>query len=99
MIDIDIFAFNFTIEEERMMAKSLKLEDVDITQNFLPLTWLFLLSSPSRKLAQIEHSLTAVGSGQTSLEIKAANGVVIATEKKLPSILVDETSVSVYDAF
>ncbi|KAK1324754.1 Proteasome subunit alpha type-2 [Acorus calamus] len=35
----------------------------------------------------------AVGSGQTSLGIKAANGVVIATEKKLPSILVDETSV------
>ena len=26
----------------------------------------------------------------------AANGVVIATEKKLPSILVDETSVSIY---
>ncbi|KAK7850688.1 proteasome subunit alpha type-2-a [Quercus suber] len=42
-------------------------------------------SSPSGKLVQIEHALTAVGS--------AANGVVIATEKKLPSILVDETSV------
>ena len=28
------------------------------------------------------------------LGIAAANGVVIATEKKLPSILVDETSVS-----
>ncbi|KAK8551382.1 hypothetical protein V6N12_040025 [Hibiscus sabdariffa] len=41
--------------------------------------------SPSGKLVQIEHALTAVGS--------AANGVVIATEKKLPSILVDETSV------
>ncbi|XP_054811544.1 proteasome subunit alpha type-2-A-like isoform X3 [Prosopis cineraria] len=48
--------------------------------------------SPSGKLVQIEHALTAVGSGQTSLGIKAANGVVIATEKKLPSILVDETS-------
>ncbi|KAL1081550.1 hypothetical protein V6Z11_D09G072700 [Gossypium hirsutum] len=48
---------------------------------------------PSGKLVQIEHALTAVGSGQTSLGIKAANGVVIATEKKLPSILVDETSV------
>ncbi|GJN40750.1 hypothetical protein PR202_gn00048 [Eleusine coracana subsp. coracana] len=47
--------------------------------------------SPSGKLVQIEHALTAVGSGQTSLGIKAANGVVIATEKKLPSILVDET--------
>ncbi|KAK1273873.1 Proteasome subunit alpha type-2 [Acorus gramineus] len=49
--------------------------------------------SPSGKLVQIEHALMAVGSGQTSLGIKAANGVVIATEKKLPSILVDETSV------
>ncbi|BBH01475.1 N-terminal nucleophile aminohydrolases superfamily protein [Prunus dulcis] len=49
--------------------------------------------SPSGKLVQIEHALTAVGSGQTSLGIKAANGVVIATEKKLPSILVDETSI------
>ncbi|CAN0843317.1 Proteasome subunit alpha type-2-B [Linum grandiflorum] len=50
--------------------------------------------SPSGKLVQIEHALTAVGSGQTALGIKAANGVVIATEKKLPSILVDEASVS-----
>ncbi|CAN6985287.1 unnamed protein product, partial [Brassica oleracea var. botrytis] len=50
--------------------------------------------SPSGKLVQIEHALTAVGSGQTSLEIKASNGVVIATEKKLPSILVDEASLS-----
>ncbi|THG14236.1 hypothetical protein TEA_009219 [Camellia sinensis var. sinensis] len=52
--------------------------------------------SPSGKLVQIEHALTAVGSGQTSLGIKAANGVVIATEKKLPSILVDEASQLVY---
>ncbi|XP_065864956.1 pre-rRNA-processing protein ESF2 isoform X2 [Euphorbia lathyris] len=44
--------------------------------------------SPSGKLVQIEHALTAVGSGQ-----KAANGVVITTEKKLPSILVDEASI------
>ncbi|KAJ6858331.1 hypothetical protein NC652_040797 [Populus alba x Populus x berolinensis] len=49
--------------------------------------------SPTGKLVQIEQALTAVGSGQTSLGIKAANGVVIATEKKLPSILVDESSV------
>ncbi|KAJ6882800.1 hypothetical protein NC651_029162 [Populus alba x Populus x berolinensis] len=51
--------------------------------------------SPTGKLVQIEHALIAVGSGQTSLGIKAANGVVIATEKKLPSILVDESSVNV----
>jgi 20S proteasome subunit alpha 2 len=42
---------------------------------------------------QIEYALTAVSAGQTSLGIKASNGVVIATEKKLPSILVDENSV------
>ncbi|GJX38010.1 proteasome subunit alpha type-2-A [Tanacetum coccineum] len=44
--------------------------------------------SPSGKLVQIEHALTAVGSGQTSLGIK-----VTAANAKLPSILVDETSV------
>ncbi|XP_043806210.1 proteasome subunit alpha type-2-A isoform X1 [Manihot esculenta] len=55
--------------------------------------------SPSGKLVQIEHALTAVGSGQTSLGIKAANGVVIATEKKLPSILVDEASVRHISSF
>ncbi|TYJ43749.1 hypothetical protein E1A91_A03G174100v1, partial [Gossypium mustelinum] len=54
---------------------------------------LLLLVRPSGKLVQNEHALAAVGSGQTSLGIKAANGVVIATEKKLPSTLVDETSV------
>jgi len=32
------------------------------------------------------------------LILAAANGVVIATEKKLPSILVDETSVSLFSA-
>ncbi|TYI47268.1 hypothetical protein E1A91_D13G161200v1 [Gossypium mustelinum] len=62
--------------------------------NFFPSRFLLLLLvRPSGKLVQIEHALTAVGSGQRSLGIKAANGVVNATEKKLPSILVDETSV------
>ncbi|KAI8011685.1 Proteasome subunit alpha type-2-A [Camellia lanceoleosa] len=50
--------------------------------------------SPSGKLVQIEHALIVVGSGQTSLGIKATNGAVIATEKKRPSILVDEASVN-----
>jgi len=49
--------------------------------------------SPSGKLMQIEYALTAVAAGATSLGIKASNGVVVATEKKLPSILVDEDSV------
>jgi len=48
--------------------------------------------SSQGKLHQIEYALTAVEKGDTCLGIKAANGVVLATEKKLPSILVDETS-------
>mmetsp|Transcript_925 Transcript_925/g.2414 ORF Transcript_925/g.2414 Transcript_925/m.2414 type:complete len:237 (-) Transcript_925:114-824(-) len=48
--------------------------------------------SPSGKLVQIEYALNAVSSGSTSIGIKAKNGVVIATEKKLPA-LIDETSV------
>ena len=48
--------------------------------------------SPSGKLVQIEYALNAVAGGATSLGVKAKNGVVIATEKKLPSILIDETS-------
>lgn len=42
---------------------------------------------------QIEYALNAVAGGATSLGISATDGVVIATEKKLPSILVDETTV------
>uniref|UniRef100_A0A7S1CLS3 Proteasome subunit alpha type n=1 Tax=Bicosoecida sp. CB-2014 TaxID=1486930 RepID=A0A7S1CLS3_9STRA len=49
--------------------------------------------SPSGKLLQIEHALKAVQGGKTSLGIQATNGVVIATEKKLPSPLIDEESV------
>jgi 20S proteasome subunit alpha 2 len=47
--------------------------------------------SPSGKLVQIEYALHAVSAGATSLGIKAKNGVVIATEKKLPPLM-DETS-------
>ncbi|GMH37942.1 hypothetical protein BSKO_05826 [Bryopsis sp. KO-2023] len=50
--------------------------------------------SPSGKLVQIEHALNAVAQGATSLGIKASNGVVIATEKKLPSMLIDESTVN-----
>jgi len=48
--------------------------------------------SPSGKLVQIEYALHAVASGSTALGIKARNGVVIATEKKLP-VLMDTSSV------
>eukprot|EP01006_Ploeotia_vitrea_P011494 TRINITY_DN30601_c0_g1_i1.p1 TRINITY_DN30601_c0_g1~~TRINITY_DN30601_c0_g1_i1.p1 ORF type:complete len:151 (+),score=83.53 TRINITY_DN30601_c0_g1_i1:30-482(+) len=49
--------------------------------------------TPSGKLVQIDYALNAVAAGKTSLGIKASNGVVIATEKRVPSVLVDETSV------
>jgi len=49
--------------------------------------------SPSGKLVQIEYALNAVNStGKPALGIKAKNGVVIATEKKVSSVLVDESS-------
>merc|ERR1711973_562052 len=47
--------------------------------------------SPSGKLVQIEYALAAVAAG--SVGIKAANGVVLATEKKHRSILYEEHSV------
>lgn len=49
--------------------------------------------SPSGKLVQIEYALNAVNAGKTSLGIKANNGVVIASEKKVPSPLVDASTV------
>jgi len=48
--------------------------------------------SPSGKLVQIEYALARVASGATSLAVKAKNGVVVATEKKLP-VLMDPSSV------
>ena len=49
--------------------------------------------SPSGELVQIKHALAAIGAGATSLGIKAKDGVVLATEKKVPSALVDATTV------
>lgn len=48
--------------------------------------------SPSGKLAQIEYALAAVQAGGTSIGIKAFNGVVLVTEKKLPTTLIDPNS-------
>ena len=50
--------------------------------------------SPSGKLVQIEYALNAVAAGRTSLGIKATNGVVIASEKKIPSVLVDPATIA-----
>merc|ERR1712086_351672 len=49
--------------------------------------------SPSGKLVQIEYAISAVQQRPTALGIKATNGVVVATEKKMPTPLIDETSV------
>lgn len=63
--------------------------------------------SPSGKLVQIEYALNAVSGGMTSIGIKgicnynsflfesplARNGVVVATEKKSPSPLVDISTI------
>lgn len=46
--------------------------------------------SPNGKLIQIEYALQAVNSGVTSVGIKAQNGVVLATEKKLTSPLAEK---------
>lgn len=48
--------------------------------------------SPSGKLVQIEYALNAVAGGSTALGIKAKNGIVLATEKRLPSPLMDDGS-------
>ncbi|KAH8705776.1 putative proteasome component Pre8 [Talaromyces proteolyticus] len=48
--------------------------------------------SPSGKLVQIEYALNAVNTGVTALGIKATNGVVLATEKKSSSPLIDPPS-------
>ncbi|KAB0374478.1 hypothetical protein FD755_012970 [Muntiacus reevesi] len=60
----------------------------------------FLLTafSPSGKLVQIEYALAAVAGGAPSVGIKAANGVVLATEKKQKPILYDEQSVHKVEA-
>eukprot|EP01010_Urceolus_cornutus_P000935 NODE_1445_length_913_cov_232.686343_g1116_i0.p1 GENE.NODE_1445_length_913_cov_232.686343_g1116_i0~~NODE_1445_length_913_cov_232.686343_g1116_i0.p1 ORF type:complete len:253 (+),score=69.10 NODE_1445_length_913_cov_232.686343_g1116_i0:54-761(+) len=49
--------------------------------------------SPTGKLGQIDHAIAAVGQGSTSLAIKATNGVVLATEKKMGTPLMDATSI------
>ena len=55
----------------------------------------FSLTTFSRtgKLLQIEYALTAVSNGRPSLGICARDGVVLATDKKLSSSLVDVESV------
>jgi len=49
--------------------------------------------SPSGKLVQIEYALAAVAAGHPAVGIKTNNAVVLATEKKHKSILVEEHSI------
>ena len=51
----------------------------------------------SGELTQVRHALTAVGNGETTVGIRAKNGIVIAAEKKLPTILIDESSIHKID--
>lgn len=48
--------------------------------------------SPSGKLVQIEYALACVAGGDPALGIKAKNGVVLATEKKVTTPLMDDTT-------
>ena len=59
--------------------------------------------SSSGKLLQIEYALNAVNKGKMSVGVTgndmerqlslATNGVVIATERKVPTILIEESSI------
>lgn len=51
----------------------------------------------SGELTQVRHALTAVNNGETVIGIRAKNGIVIACEKKLQSILIDEGSIHKVD--
>ena len=53
--------------------------------------------SPSGKLGQIEHALAAVASGKPALGIRCKDGVILATEKKFQSSLVDQESIRKVD--
>ena len=47
--------------------------------------------SPTGKLLQIEYALKAVNQGKAALGIRASNGVVIATDKKIPTVLIEDS--------
>ena len=55
----------------------------------------FSLTTFSRtgKLLPLEYALNAVANGRTTLGIMCGEGVVLATDKKMPSALVDDSNV------
>lgn len=50
--------------------------------------------SPTGKLSQIEYALKAVSHGITCIGIKAKNGIVIVTEKKTASPLIEDDTIT-----
>ena len=60
----------------------------------------FSLTTFSRtgKLLPIEYALNAVANGRTCLGICAVDGVVLATDRKMPSPLVDSAAVHKIEA-
>jgi 20S proteasome subunit alpha 5 len=50
--------------------------------------------SPEGRIFQIEYAIQAIKLGSTSVGIQTAEGVVIGAEKRVPSPLVDHTSVN-----
>lgn len=60
----------------------------------------FSLTTFSRtgKLLPIEYALNAVANGRTCLGICSTDGVVLATDKKMPSTLVDTAEVHKMEA-
>ena len=45
-------------------------------------------------IEQVNNAITAANNGETILALKTKDGVILASEKNLNSILIDETSFS-----
>ena len=45
-------------------------------------------------IEQVNNEITATNNGEATLALKIKDGVILASEKKLNSILIDETSFS-----
>ena len=50
--------------------------------------------STDGKLNQVNYAITAANNGETALAIKTKDGIILACEKNLSSVLIDETSFS-----
>ena len=50
--------------------------------------------SSDGNLEQVNYAITAANNGETTLALKTKDGVILASEKNLNSILIDETSFS-----